>query len=50
MLVQSDPDAARRLLDQAQDDVHERWRFYEHLAGLPPAGAASPPAPEGKHD
>ncbi|HEX9126556.1 MAG TPA: pyruvate:ferredoxin (flavodoxin) oxidoreductase [Methylomirabilota bacterium] len=50
MLVHSDPDAARRLLDQAQDDVHERWRFYEHLAGLPPAGAASPPAPEGKHD
>jgi pyruvate-ferredoxin/flavodoxin oxidoreductase len=50
MLVHSDPDAARRLLDQAQDDVRERWRFYEHLAGLPPAGAASAPAPEGKHD
>jgi pyruvate-ferredoxin/flavodoxin oxidoreductase len=50
MLAHSHPEAARRLLDQAQDDVHARWRFYEHLAGLPPTGAASGPAPEADHD
>jgi pyruvate-ferredoxin/flavodoxin oxidoreductase len=35
MLVHSDPDTARRLLDAAQDDVRERWQLYEHLAAMP---------------
>jgi pyruvate-ferredoxin/flavodoxin oxidoreductase len=35
MLAHSDPDAARRLLDQAQDEVKTRWRLYEHWASLP---------------
>jgi pyruvate-ferredoxin/flavodoxin oxidoreductase len=50
MLAHSNPEAARRLLDQAQDDVRARWRFYEHLAGLPSTGAASGTAPEADHD
>ena len=44
MLQKSDPDAARRLLDLAQHDVDERWRFYEGLAGLTPKVA---PAADG---
>jgi pyruvate-ferredoxin/flavodoxin oxidoreductase len=37
MLAHSDPEAARRLLDAAQDDVRERYRLYEHWAALSPA-------------
>ena len=32
-----DPETARRLLEKAQDDVHERWRLYEQWATLFPA-------------
>ncbi|MFO0876730.1 MAG: pyruvate:ferredoxin (flavodoxin) oxidoreductase [Gemmataceae bacterium] len=35
MLVQANPTAARELLIQAQADVQDRWRLYEHLAALP---------------
>jgi len=35
MLAHSDPGAARRLLDLAQDDVTARWRYYEYLAAMP---------------
>jgi pyruvate-ferredoxin/flavodoxin oxidoreductase len=38
MLAHSDPEAARRLLELAQDDVAARWRYYEYLAAMP-AGA-----------
>jgi pyruvate-ferredoxin/flavodoxin oxidoreductase len=37
MLVQSQPEAAKRLLDLAQKDVVARWKRYEHLAALPGA-------------
>jgi pyruvate-ferredoxin/flavodoxin oxidoreductase len=42
MLAHSDPEAAKRLLDLAQDDVAARWRYYEYLAAMPgtPAEAA----------
>jgi pyruvate-ferredoxin/flavodoxin oxidoreductase len=40
MLAHSDPETARRLLEEAQSDVRTRWRMYEHLAGLPAAGPA----------
>jgi len=50
MLAHSDPAAARRLLEEAQEDVRVRWRFYEHLAGLPVTHAAPAAAPEGDHD
>jgi len=50
MLAHSNPEAARRLLDEAQEDVRVRWRFYEHLAGLPVNETTSDTASEGDHD
>jgi pyruvate-ferredoxin/flavodoxin oxidoreductase len=50
MLAHSNPEAARRLLDEAQEDVRARWRFYEHLAGLPVNETVSSTASEGDHD
>src|SRR5208282_2729915 len=41
MLRQSDPEAARALLDAAQNDAIERWKHYEALAKLATATAAS---------
>ena len=35
MLVQSNPEAAKRLLELAQEDVLARWRLYEHWAAMP---------------
>jgi pyruvate-ferredoxin/flavodoxin oxidoreductase len=34
MLVQSDPEAAARLLDEAQQDIQRQRKLYEHLAAL----------------
>ena len=34
MLTKSDPEAAKRLLVQAQQDVDTRWRMFEHLAAM----------------
>jgi pyruvate-ferredoxin/flavodoxin oxidoreductase len=34
MLAHSDPETARRLLEQAQEDVLARWRLYEQWATL----------------
>jgi pyruvate-ferredoxin/flavodoxin oxidoreductase len=34
MLTQSDPEAAERLLGEAQKAVNERWQKYEQLAGM----------------
>ena len=36
MLAHSDPEAARRLLEEAQQDVLTRWRVYEQWAAAPP--------------
>ena len=46
MLVHSDPDAARRLLAEAQQDVDRRWQFYQNLAAMPSSGSAEPAASE----
>jgi pyruvate-ferredoxin/flavodoxin oxidoreductase len=46
MLAHSHPETARRLLEEAQDDVHARWRLYEHWAAM----AAPPRAPEVRRD
>nr|MDJ0904315.1 thiamine pyrophosphate-dependent enzyme [Xenococcus sp. MO_188.B8] len=35
MLTKSKPDAAKRLLQEAQDDVDTRWQMYEYLASKP---------------
>ncbi|MFN8036865.1 MAG: pyruvate:ferredoxin (flavodoxin) oxidoreductase [Acidimicrobiia bacterium] len=34
MLARSNPEHARVLLDAAQQDVDERWRYYRQLAGI----------------
>jgi pyruvate-ferredoxin/flavodoxin oxidoreductase len=34
MLVQSDPDQASKLLKQAQENVTERWKLYQHMAAM----------------
>lgn len=34
MLVNSDPDEAKKLLQQAQDNVNERWKLYQHMASM----------------
>jgi pyruvate-ferredoxin/flavodoxin oxidoreductase len=46
MLVHSDPGGAKELLELAQKDVLERWRFYEHLAAMPGGSAKQ----EDRHD
>ena len=38
MLAHSHPDAARRLLEEAREDVLARWRVYEQWASVPEAG------------
>ena len=45
MLAHSDPDAAHRLIEQAEDEVHARWKFYEDWAARP-AGNGQPPEGE----
>jgi len=39
MLAHADPEAAKRALALAQEDIRERWRLYEQLAAMP-AGIA----------
>jgi len=34
MLLQSNPEAAAKLLAEAQQDVKERWHLYEHMAKI----------------
>jgi len=41
MLAKSHPQEAARLLEEAQADVNERWRFYEQLAAI--GHTAEPP-------
>ena len=40
MLTHSDPEAAKRLLLLAEEDVRTRWRDYQNLAAMPMNGAA----------
>ncbi|MFB3921268.1 MAG: pyruvate:ferredoxin (flavodoxin) oxidoreductase [Terriglobia bacterium] len=39
MLARSDPAAAKRLLELAQEDVNSRWRLYENMAAMVVAAA-----------
>ena len=34
MLVNSDPEEAKKLLHQAQENVNERWKLYQHMATM----------------
>ena len=38
MLTRSNPEAARRLIKLAQEDVINQWRLYEHFASMPVNG------------
>lgn len=38
MLVQSNEEAAERLMKLAQEDVNTRWKLYEQFAGIPHNG------------
>jgi pyruvate-ferredoxin/flavodoxin oxidoreductase len=40
MLKHSDPQAAKTLLQLAEEDVRNRWRVYQNLAAMPVNGAA----------
>ncbi len=40
MLARSDPEAAKKLLQEAQEDVKSSWRLYENWAEMSLAGAA----------
>jgi pyruvate-ferredoxin/flavodoxin oxidoreductase len=34
MLVNSDPETAKELLHEAQENVNERWKLYQHMATM----------------
>ena len=40
MLVRSDPENAKKLMEVAQRDVQVRFKLYEHMAAMPGSGAA----------
>ena len=51
MLTRSHPEVAKKLLQQAQDDVEREWRVYSGRAAMPGRAATpniAPPEPEGK--
>jgi pyruvate-ferredoxin/flavodoxin oxidoreductase len=47
MLAKSNPEAAKQLLLEAQQDVADRWKLYEHWAKMPVNGV-SPDKPAGE--
>ncbi len=45
MLKNSNPEAAAQLLKEAQEDVNQRWKLYQHWAAMPVNGAKAPEPP-----
>ncbi|HXZ79534.1 MAG TPA: pyruvate:ferredoxin (flavodoxin) oxidoreductase, partial [Terriglobales bacterium] len=45
MLTHSHPEEAKELLQEAQQDVVNRWKLYEYWASMPANGAGKPTAP-----
>jgi pyruvate-ferredoxin/flavodoxin oxidoreductase len=45
MLARTDPDGFDRLMRLAEEDLRERWRYYEELAGLSRTAPQLPPHP-----
>jgi pyruvate-ferredoxin/flavodoxin oxidoreductase len=41
-LQQAHPEEAKKLLELAQNDVHERWKLYEAFANMPVNGSRNP--------
>jgi pyruvate-ferredoxin/flavodoxin oxidoreductase len=50
MLTKSKPEEARRLLEEAQNDVQTRWRLYEYLATRKPVVNGEAPAGSSAND
>jgi pyruvate-ferredoxin/flavodoxin oxidoreductase len=48
MLTRSNPETAKHLLKDAQEEVMKRWKIYENMAAAPVTPAAAPTAPESK--
>jgi hypothetical protein len=46
--VQSDPEAAARLLDAAQSHIHEKWRHLQRAAWKPAVDENKDATPEDK--
>jgi pyruvate-ferredoxin/flavodoxin oxidoreductase len=42
VLKRSQPEAAKHLLELAEEDVRRRWKQYEYLAAMPAQGVAEP--------
>ena len=40
MLAHSDPEAAKKLLTLAEEDVQKRWKLYSNMAATPANGGA----------
>jgi hypothetical protein len=34
MLARAKPQVSEQLLNRAQEDINDRWHFYEQMAGL----------------
>jgi pyruvate-ferredoxin/flavodoxin oxidoreductase len=43
MLAHSDPESAKQLLKEAQEDVLKRWKLYEYWASMPGSNGAGRP-------
>ncbi len=50
ILHHADAEAAKALLQEAEEDVRSRWALYVKLASLPPSEAVSPVPPQQKGD
>ena len=46
MLARTDPEEFDQLMTIAEEDVRERWRYYEQLATLPRTAPHLPPRPD----
>jgi pyruvate-ferredoxin/flavodoxin oxidoreductase len=46
MLKQMHPDEAKLLLDEAREDVRQRWQIYQHWAAMPVAAGGESTNPE----
>jgi pyruvate-ferredoxin/flavodoxin oxidoreductase len=45
MLARTAPEAFERLMELAEEDVRERWRWYQQLAAAPRTAPHLPPRP-----
>ena len=46
MLARANPEHAARLMQQAQEDIDEQWRYYQQLAGVERSVSSPEPHPQ----